>query len=215
MSEEDGPIKPPLGNVSRRRNWLTLPTVTPRLAWVAAGGGAGGVLLIVMLGGAARGCRASGRVDELEQRLAHVETALGISDAGVITSVDPAPIETAPAGGATAATIVATVDASPECAVAKIAAYQAWQDAYARAKALAAPAQASCAGMWSDQKKQICYHAASAGPRAAQAVRDSVIAGGAAAHDAVNGVKDDAKNEALAPARAASQRAFAACGEGG
>ncbi len=106
------------------------------------------------------------------------------------------------------------VDASAECAIAKIVAYQAWQDALTRAKALAAPAQAACAGKWGDEKKQICYHAAAATIRATQAARDSIIGGGSAAHDAVKGVKEDGKNEAIGPARTASERAFAACGEG-
>jgi hypothetical protein len=104
---------------------------------------------------------------------------------------------------------------SAPCALAKIAAYQAWQEALTKAKTLAAPAEANCAGMWSDQRKQACYHAAMAPVRAAQGARDSVIAGGAPAREAVKGVKDDAKNEAVARARASSEAAFAACGESG
>jgi hypothetical protein len=186
---------------------FTLPKLEPRLAWIAGACAAGGVLLVVTLGGAIRGCRASGRLDDLEHRVSQVETALGISDAGSLASADTPSIQT------DAAALAASVDETPECAVAKIAAYQAWQEAFARAKVLAAPAQASCAGRWGDEKKQICYHAASAGYRAAQAARDSVIAGGGAAREAVKSVKDDAKNEAIAPARTASERAFAVCGE--
>jgi hypothetical protein len=47
--------------------------------------------------------------------------------------------------------------------------------------------------------------------RATQAARDTVIAGGEAAHEALKNVKDNPKNEAVARARAASQAAFAAC----
>jgi hypothetical protein len=53
------------------------------------------------------------------------------------------------------------------------------------------------------------------GIRATQAARDAVIAGGAAAHDAVKNVKDDSKNEAIARARSASEAAFAACEDDG
>ncbi len=187
---------------------MAIPKLEPRLVGIAIACAAGGAVLVGTLGAAVRGCRAGGRIDELEQRVAHVETALGMSDAGMLPSADTPPILT------DAATLAATVDASPECAVAKIAAYQAWQDAFARAKVLAAPAQAACAGRWGDEKKQICYHAASAGVRATQGARDSVIAGGSAARDAVRSVKDDAKNDAIVPARAASERAFAGCGEG-
>jgi hypothetical protein len=210
MSEDPGSAKPPLGNIPRRDRvlgWVSPPNLEPRLVWVAAACAAGGVLLVVTVGSAVRGCRASGRLDLLEQRVAHVETALGMSDGGMMLSADTAPLQI-DAGA------IATADSPPECAVAKVAAYQAWQDAFARAKVLAAPAQAACAGRWGDEKKQACYHAASAGPRSAQAARDSVIAGGSAARDAVKSVKDDAKNESIAPARAASEHAFAACGEG-
>jgi hypothetical protein len=208
MSEE--PAKPPLGNIPRRdgiRGWFTPPKLEPRLTWIAIACAAGGALLMVTLGGAVRGCRAAGRLDQLEQRVTHVESALGMSDAGLLVSVDTPPVDIDAAA-------VASADSPPECAVAKVAAYQAWQEAFARAKVLAAPAQAACAGRWGDEKKQACYHVATAGFRSAQAARDSVIAGGAAAHDAVKSVKDDAKNEAIASARAASEHAFAACGEG-
>ena len=59
--------------------------------------------------------------------------------------------------------------------------------------------------MWSDKKKQACYYGASAGPRTAQAARDTVMKGGAAAREAVKNVKDDPKNEAVLRARTASE----------
>ncbi|HTQ42963.1 MAG TPA: hypothetical protein VMI75_09440, partial [Polyangiaceae bacterium] len=77
------------------------------------------------------------------------------------------------------------------------------------------PAQAACAGMWSDSRKQACYSSALAEVRATQAARDSVINGGSAARDAVAAVKDDAKNEAIARARAVSLAAFEECGDTG
>ena len=46
-----------------------------------------------------------------------------------------------------------------------------------------------------------------------QAARDAVIPGDGAAHEAVRNVKDDPRNDALARARAASDRAFADCHE--
>jgi hypothetical protein len=53
------------------------------------------------------------------------------------------------------------------------------------------------------------------GIRATQAARDSVIAGGTAAHEAVRNAKDDPKNEGIARARSASEAAFAACDNDG
>jgi hypothetical protein len=99
------------------------------------------------------------------------------------------------------------------CALAKIASYQVWQEAFAKAKTNAGPAEAACADMWSESKKQACYRAATTQVRGTQAARDAVIAGGGHAREAVAAVKDDAKNEAIARARAASQAAFAACGD--
>ena len=104
-------------------------------------------------------------------------------------------------------------DRTGPCAVARIAGYQAWQEALAKAKVNAGPAEAACADFRSDKKKQACYYAAMAETRATQAARDASIAGGAAAREAVKAVKDDPKNEAIARARAASEAAFAACGE--
>ena len=135
--------------------------------------------------------------------MSRVEGALGLGDGEAPPSADLPPVgAAAPAEETNAA-----------CAVAKVAAYQAWQDALTRAKALAAPAQASCADAWGDRKRQACYYAASAGVRTTQAARDAVIPGDGAAREAVKNVKDDARNEAIARARAASDRAFADCHE--
>lgn len=179
------------------------------MAWIAAAGGVVlGLLLVVSIGGAARGCRANARVGALEQRVGRVETALGIGDAGPTVASADTPSADVDAGMAASAE-----HDSPECAVAKVAAYHAWQDALTKAKALAAPAQAACADSWSEKKRQVCYWVASAGVRTAQAARDSVITGGPAARDAVKNVKDDPKNDVLARARAASDKAFQVCGD--
>jgi hypothetical protein len=129
-----------------------------------------------------------------------------MADSGSVPSADSPP----PTDAGVAAQLD---DVSPECAIAKIAAYHAWQDALTRAKSLAAPAQAACADLWSDKRKQSCYYMASAEIRTSQAARDTVVNGGPAARDAVKTVKDDAKNEAIARARTASDRAFGACGD--
>jgi hypothetical protein len=175
-----------------------------RLVALGAGCAAGGSLLVALVAGAARGCRAAQHAELLDQRVTRVENALGIGDAGVPVSLD-APLlagSGAPGGASTAA-----------CAVAEVAAYRAWQEAFVRAKTLAAPAQAGCADMWSDKKKQGCYYAASAEVRATQAARDNVLIGGNAAGEAVKNVKENPKNEAIARARSASEAAFAACGD--
>jgi hypothetical protein len=180
------------------------------MTWMAAGGAVLGVLLVVTFGSAARGCRTGGRVVDLEQRVGRIENALGIGDAGAVPSADTPP---AADGGVAAAAAATGEDTPPECAVARIAAYHAWQDALAKAKSLAGPAQAACADLWSDKKKQACYYVASAEIRTTQAARDSVITGGPAAHDAVKNVKDDPKNDVIARARASSDKAFTACGD--
>ncbi len=181
----------------------------PGLVGLATGGTAVGVLLVVSVAGAARGCSTSGHVGDLDRRVARIEGALGIGDAGpAIPSVDT-PGDVVTDGGAPQA----SDDVSPACAVAKIAAYHAWQDALTKARSLASPAQAACADLWSDRKKQNCYYAASAGVRAMQAARDTVVSGGPAARDAVKTVKDDPRNDGIVRARAASDRASAACGD--
>ena len=145
----------------------------------------------------------------IEQRVARIEGLLGLADAGTIAMG-----ATSTPTGAGAA-VSADDDRAGACALAKIAGYQAWQDALARAKISAAPAEAACTEFWSDTKKQACYRTTMAEIRATQAARDAAIAGGAPAREAVKNVKDNPKNEAIARARAASQAAFAACEEDG
>jgi hypothetical protein len=53
------------------------------------------------------------------------------------------------------------------------------------------------------------------GIRTAQAARDAVMGGGAVAREALKSVKDDAKNDAIAQARSASDAVLAACGDDG
>ena len=99
--------------------------------------------------------------------------------------------------------------------MAKVAAYGAWQEAIAKAKVNAGPAEAACADAWSDKRKQACYYAATATIRTSQAARDALMIGGSAAREAIKGVKDDPKNDALPRARAAADAVFAACDEDG
>jgi hypothetical protein len=164
----------------------------------------------ILVGLAVRGCRGRDAGGSVEQRLARVESVLGIADAG------PAATGTAASAPAVAGSVVSADEertSTGPCALAKIASYQAWQEALAKAKTTAGPAEAACADIWSDSKKQACYRAATAQVRSTQAARDAVIAGGGHAREAVNNVKDDPKNEAIARARAASQAAFSACGD--
>jgi hypothetical protein len=177
----------------------------PRLVAIA---GACTVVGALVAGLAVRSCRGGSDAGAIEQRVARIEDLLGLADAGSSVAGN-VPI---PADGQAP---VSLDDRSTSCAPAKIAAYRAWQDALARAKVNAAPAEAACADMWSETKKQACYRSAMAQIRATQAARDAVIAGGSAAVDAVRAAKDDAKNEAIARGRAASQAAFAACGDEG
>ncbi|HEX4446674.1 MAG TPA: hypothetical protein VH044_08060 [Polyangiaceae bacterium] len=172
-----------------------------RLAAIA---GAAAMLGVLVAGLAIRGCR-EGRRPDLEQRVARIEDLLGLVDAGPF----------APPGDAAPAPPVSADDRAGSCAVARVAAYRAWQEAIARAKVSAGPAQAACADEWSDKRKQACFYAATATVRTAQAARDALMAGGAGARDAVKGVKDDPKNEALARARAAADAVFAGCDDDG
>ena len=185
----------------------TLKDPRARLVVAGVGGAVAGALVIAVVGSAAKGCRAASRVQELDQRVARIEGALGMGDGEAPPSADTL---TAGLDGGVA---TASDETTAVCAVAKVAAYQAWQEAYARAKALAAPAQAACADAWGDRRKQACYYVASAGVRTTQAARDAVILGDGPAHDALKNVKDDPKNDAIARARAASEKAFADCHE--
>jgi serine/threonine protein kinase len=183
--------------------------VSPRLATtVAACSVAGAFLVLVAV--AARGCRARDANGGIEQRVARIESILGIVDAG------PAGSGSAASAPAAAGGVVSADDDRPgsgACALAKIASYQVWQEAFAKAKTNAGPAEAACADMWSESRKQACYRAATVQVRGTQTARDAVITGGGHAREAVAAVKDDTKNEAIARARAASQTAFAACGD--
>jgi hypothetical protein len=182
---------------------MVRPKPSPQLVAIAAGCAAIGALLVGSIGGAARGCRASGRVNKLEERVARVEDILGIADAETMGESSIAAMYDAAAASAD--------DHSAACAVAKVGAYVAWQDALSKAKVNAGPAEGACAEMWGDRKKQACYYTATAVIRTAQAARDAVIQGGTPARDAVHNVKDDPKNEAIPRAHAASEAAFAAC----
>ena len=172
-------------------------------------GGACALLGALVVGLTVRSCRGSGQsTGPLEQRVDRIEELLGIGDAGSAATGNGPVSADAPAP-------VSLDDRSASCAMAKVAAYRAWQEAVTRAKGNAAPAEAACADLWSDTKKQACYRSAMAQIRATQAARDSVIAGGAAAVEAVKAVRDDAKNEAIARARAASQATVTACADEG
>jgi hypothetical protein len=149
---------------------------------------------------AARGCRSGERASALEMRVLRIESLLGLDDAG--TPPLAVPIASASAD-----------DRAAPCALAKVAGYQAWQEALVRAKSNATGPEAACAGIWNERRKQACFYAAMSGVRATQAARDAVVIGGATARDAIRAVKDDPKNDALPRARAASQAVFAACDE--
>lgn len=164
-------------------------------------------LASAILGGAiVRGCGGRAQGHDVERRLARVEELLGVASTASASAESAA--APAPAGS-----IASADEPTATCPEAKIASYQAWQEALTKAKTIAQPAEAACAEMWSDSKKQACYHGALAEVRATQAARDSAIGGGAAAHDAIKAVKDDPKNEVIARARAASVTAFRACGD--
>jgi len=161
-----------------------------------------GALVVGLL---VRGCHTGGRVDRLEQRVAHVETLLGIEDAGLMPSVDN--VAARAEGGA-------PDDGTVSCALAKVAAYDAWQEANAKAKTITGPAKAACSEIWSDSKKQACYYAALANVRSTLAARDAVMGGpSASATEALKSVKDDPKNDAIGRARVASDKVFAVCPE--
>jgi hypothetical protein len=179
-----------------------VPALPPRLLTVGAVCGVLGALLV---GLAARGCRGGDRAAGLEERLTRVEGLLGVQEAGT-----PSPNSPSPASATRDAAPPADDRAAP-CAIAKVASYLAWQEALVKAKANASGAEAACASIWSESRKQACYYTAMSTIRSTQAARDAVIAGGPTAHDAVRNVKDEPKNEAIAHARSASDQAFAAC----
>ncbi len=171
------------------------------LVAIAGGGGVLGLFLVVL---AARGCRGSDRFVGLEQRMARVESLLGLDDAG-------APPAAAPSIDAAAS----ADDRTGPCALSKVASYQAWQEALVKAKANASGAEAACASIWNERRKQACFYVAMSGIRATQAARDAVVTGGTVAREAVKNVRDDPKNDTIARARAASQAAFDTCEDDG
>jgi hypothetical protein len=186
--------------------WALPLDLRRRLPAVLTGGG---IVMAFFIGFAFRGCRGGDRVGELDRRMTRIEDMLGIEDAGTTalddTSSDAAARDAAVVGG----------DRAAPCALAKVASYQAWQEALLKAKASANGAAGACATIWNESRRQGCYYAATANVRATQGARDTVIAGGTAARDAVKNVKDDPKNDAIVRARSASDMAFAACDDDG
>jgi hypothetical protein len=201
------PATAPGSRSARSRFGQTLRAgLPPRILAVAGGCGILGALLV---GVAVRGCRSNDRLGGLEQRVARMEALLGIEEAG------PTPAGASSLGAGSRDAAASADDRSAPCALAKVANYQAWQEALVRAKANASGPEAACSSIWSENRRQACYYAAMSSIRATQAARDAVIAGGATARDAVRNVKDDPKNEAIARARSASETAFAACEDDG
>ena len=213
----EGQRRLPQSPTAQARPFLRKPS--PQLLTIAGCGvlGAGIALLAV------HGCRGNESAGGLEQRVAHIEDLLGIEGpAAAVAPAAPPSIPSAFASAATTRSATATrdasafgIDRSAPCAIAKVASYQAWQDALTKAKANAASAEAACASMWSESRKQGCYYVATSAVRTTQAARDAIIGGGQGAREAVKNVKDDPKNEAIGRARAASEAVFAACEEDG
>jgi hypothetical protein len=114
-----------------------LAEVPSRLLAIAAACGVAGALLV---GIAARGCSRSARSEALERRVAHIEDLLRIDEGGATSPVDGSP------AASVAAVFVA--DRSAPCALAKVAGYQAWQEALAKAKVNASAAEAACGEIW-------------------------------------------------------------------
>jgi serine/threonine-protein kinase len=183
----------------------TVPAATapfPRPVAVALGVVVLGGLLVGLLARVGR----TGDGADLEQRVSRIEDLLGLADAGVAAATRSAP---GPEGSST----TSVGDRVGPCAIAKVAGYEAWQEAVARAKLNERPVEAACGEIWSEKKKQACYFAATAEARTLQAARDAVMAGGASAREMVKAVKTDPKNDAIEPAQRASEAALAACGE--
>ncbi len=199
------PLPPPRRPAALRAGPGLLSGLSIETPWVLAAACALGASLLSAI--LVRGCSGSART--LEPRVARIEDLLGLSDAAPpVSAVASDNAATASEGGAP---VLPLDDRLGPCAGAKVTGYQAWQEALAKAKAIAGSAEAACADFRSDRKKQACFYAAMAESRTAQAARDAVIAGGDAFHDAVKAVKDDPKNPALARALTASEAAFAAC----
>jgi serine/threonine protein kinase len=180
--------------------WGGVALARPALA-IAAGSGVAGLVVAVLV---ARSCGRSDRVGGLEQRVARIESLLGLDDAGAAPAA-PLGIDAA----------VSADDRAGPCALSKVAGYQVWQEAVAKAKVSAGGAEAACASIWNERRKQACFYVAMSGIRAVQAARDAMIVGGGSEREALRNVKDDPKNDAIARGRAASQAAFAACDDDG
>jgi len=146
--------------------YLTIRTVEPpRVAVVSLSLIKGAALMIqvnrpmtlgaLVVGVTVRACRRGSDASALEQRVSRIEDLLGMTDAGASATGTPVAPSAAQAP-------VSLDDHSAACAVAKVAAYRVWQEAVARAKANAAPAEAACADIWTDTKKQACYRNAMA-----------------------------------------------------
>jgi serine/threonine protein kinase len=193
-----------VGATARASRAPRAPASLPSPAVLAAACAiAGGIITGLIVRGAYSGSRS-----DLDRRVARIEDLLGLEDAGVPSAegVPPPGASTVDGGPALSAD-----DHSGPCAVAKIAGYEAWQEALAKSKLNAGPAEAACADMRSEKKRQGCFYYATSETRTTQAARDAIIIGGPAAHDAVHAVKDDPKNPAVAKAHAASDAVFLAC----
>lgn len=195
-------------------DWLVaLKSIPKRLVVVAIIAGAVGVLCTLSI----RGCGGDRRYDDLNARVALLEKTVGVSlDGGrvAVSSSDaielPSDDASTPMPIASSAASAASSD-NAACASAKTSAYTAWQDALGKAKQLAFPAETQCNHILTSQHRQSCLASANASMRLVQVARDTAMKGGAAARNAVKNVHDDGRNSALAPAKAASQSAFAAC----
>ncbi len=142
----------------------------------------------------------------LEQRVARIEDLLGLVDAG--PRAPGRRVARAPGLRGRSHGVVRSGQGGRLQGV-------AGGDRTKASKVNAAPAQAACADEWSDKKKQACFYAAMATLRTSQAARDALMLGGAAAREAVKGVKDDPKNDALVRARASADAVFVACDDDG
>jgi hypothetical protein len=197
-------------------DWLVALKSIPRnLVVIALGGVAVGALLTLSI----RGCGGDRRYDDLSARVAMLEKTVGVSlDGGRAIGVSPDAIEMPDDDAGAPTPIAASTTSAPSnvvCANAKTNAYTAWQDALGKAKQLAGPSEAQCRNILTSQHRQSCMASASAAARLVQAARDTAMKGGAAARNAVKNVHDDARNSAIATAKAASQTAFAACPDDG
>jgi hypothetical protein len=193
-------------------DWLVaLKSISPKLVVIAVGGVAIGVLCTLSF----RGCGGDRRYDDLSARVALLEKTVGVSlDGGrvaVASSDDAIELPDDASASTPLASATSSASTNPACASAKSAAYAAWQDALGKAKQIAAPAEAQCSHILTSQHRQSCLATANAAMRLVQAARDNAMKGGAAARNSVKNVRDDARSSAIAPAKAASQAAFAAC----